>query len=97
MHVLILDQALHLIMSYRNQAVWRIPDVLMKGVSQSQFLATMLLGLEFVNRSPGRYERRSVIGAGRRLLIDLQPKPAVGFFKGLRLTTLPAKRSVDEN
>jgi len=60
MQVLILEQAPHLIVSYRNQVVWGIPDKLMKGVSQSRFQTTMLLGLDFVNRSPGRSERRSV-------------------------------------
>jgi len=33
MQVLILEQAPHLIVSYRNQVVWGIPDKLMKGVS----------------------------------------------------------------
>jgi hypothetical protein len=51
--VLILNQAPHLIVSYRNQVVWRIPEKLMKGVSQSRFSSTMLLGHDFVNGSPG--------------------------------------------
>jgi hypothetical protein len=33
MRVLILAQAPHLNLSYRNQVVWRIPEELMKGVS----------------------------------------------------------------
>ena len=33
MQVLILNQAPHLSVSYRNQVVWRIPEELMKGVS----------------------------------------------------------------
>jgi hypothetical protein len=64
MQVLILDQAPHLIVSYRNQVVWGIPEELMKRVSQSRFQATMLLGLDFVNRSPGRYERHYGGGIG---------------------------------
>jgi hypothetical protein len=62
MQVLILGQAPHLIVSYRNQVVWGIPEELMKGVSQSRFQATMLLGLDFVNQIPGRYERRYSAG-----------------------------------
>jgi hypothetical protein len=64
MQVLILDKAPYLIVSYRNQVVWGIPEELMKGVSQSRFPTTMLLGLDFVNRSPGRYERRYGAGTG---------------------------------
>jgi hypothetical protein len=64
MQVLILDQAPHSIVSYRNQVVWGIPEELMKGVSQSRFQVTMLLGLDFVNQSPGRYERRHGAGIG---------------------------------
>jgi hypothetical protein len=33
MQALILDQVPHLIVSYRNQVVWGIPEELMKGVS----------------------------------------------------------------
>lgn len=64
MQVLTLDQAPHLIVSYKNQVVWGIPEELMKGVSQSQFQTTMLPGLDFVNRNPGRYERRYGAGIG---------------------------------
>jgi hypothetical protein len=69
-HVLILDQAPHLIVSYRNQVVWGIPEELMKGVSQSRFQGTMLLGLDFVNINPSRYERRYA-EVMQYLLIDL--------------------------
>jgi hypothetical protein len=64
MQVLILNLAPHLCVGYSNQVVWRIPEELMKGVSQSRFPATMLLGHDFVNRGFSRSERRSVIEVG---------------------------------
>jgi hypothetical protein len=51
MWILMLGQTPHLRVSYRNQVVWRIPEELMKRVSQSRFQATMLLGLDFVNKT----------------------------------------------
>ena len=48
MRVLILDQAPHLNVSYRNQVVWRISEELMKGVLIS-IPSTMLLEHGFVN------------------------------------------------
>jgi hypothetical protein len=64
MQVLTLDQALLLVVSYRYQVVWGIPEELIKGVSQSRFRVTMRLGLDFVNRSPGRYKRRNEVRKG---------------------------------
>jgi len=49
---------------YRNQVVWRIPEELMKRVSQSRFSATMLIGHDFDNRGLSRPERCSVIEVG---------------------------------
>jgi hypothetical protein len=43
----------------------------MKGVSQSRFQGAMLLGLGFVNRNPGRYERLYDADIMYYLLIDL--------------------------
>jgi hypothetical protein len=56
---------------YGNQVVWRIPEELMKRVSQSRCSATMLLEYVFVNRDLG--DLRVVLWwkLGRRLLIDL--------------------------
>jgi hypothetical protein len=62
--------------SYRDQVVWQIPEELMKGVSQARFQATMLLGLDFVNRNPGRYERLYDADIIYYLLIDLHNQPA---------------------
>jgi hypothetical protein len=81
MQVLILAQAPHLIVSYRNQVVWGIPEELMKRVSQSRFQVTMLLGLDFVNRSPGRYERHYGAGIGGFLLIALPSENQSAFLK----------------
>jgi hypothetical protein len=71
MRILILRLIPHLRVSYRDQVVWRIPKGLMKRVSQSRFQDAMLLGLGFVNRNPGRYERPYDAYIMYYLLIDL--------------------------